>query len=184
MTRARLVLFVFFFFQAEDGIRAWSVTGVQTCALPISVTELVAPIVSPIAEAVGPVVTPVTEAVDPVTQPPIAQPVTRPGAVVVPPAGGSDVQQPPSASSTSVPAPVPPSLQAVPAAGPEAGPAVPAAGSVDVPVDRTLETVSGTRTMEPARRHQSTPAPVLGTPEYPYLFTTSYPGHLVRAADS
>src|SRR5437016_11227130 len=25
----------FFFFQAEDGIRAWSVTGVQTCALPI-----------------------------------------------------------------------------------------------------------------------------------------------------
>src|SRR5438046_6658811 len=29
------VLF-FFFFQAEDGIRDWSVTGVQTCALPIS----------------------------------------------------------------------------------------------------------------------------------------------------
>src|SRR5437016_14284700 len=25
-----------FFFQAEDGIRGWSVTGVQTCALPIS----------------------------------------------------------------------------------------------------------------------------------------------------
>src|SRR5438093_13486944 len=25
----------FFFFQAEDGIRGWSVTGVQTCALPI-----------------------------------------------------------------------------------------------------------------------------------------------------
>src|SRR5437016_10508212 len=29
---------LFFFFQAEDGIRAWSVTGVQTCALPILVT--------------------------------------------------------------------------------------------------------------------------------------------------
>src|SRR5262249_56624914 len=30
------MLFVFFFFfQAEDGIRDWSVTGVQTCALPI-----------------------------------------------------------------------------------------------------------------------------------------------------
>src|SRR5438046_8280228 len=29
-----LVIFVFFF-QAEDGIRDWSVTGVQTCALPI-----------------------------------------------------------------------------------------------------------------------------------------------------
>ena len=27
--------FGIFFFQAEDGIRAWSVTGVQTCALPI-----------------------------------------------------------------------------------------------------------------------------------------------------
>src|SRR5260370_6315622 len=28
--------FYFFFFQAEDGIRDSSVTGVQTCALPIS----------------------------------------------------------------------------------------------------------------------------------------------------
>src|SRR5258706_5864592 len=27
---------VLFFYQAEDGIRDWSVTGVQTCALPIS----------------------------------------------------------------------------------------------------------------------------------------------------
>src|SRR5262249_57827452 len=30
------VVTFFFFFQAEDGIRDWSVTGVQTCALPIS----------------------------------------------------------------------------------------------------------------------------------------------------
>src|SRR5438046_7903129 len=30
----------FFFFQAEDGIRDWSVTGVQTCALPISTAAL------------------------------------------------------------------------------------------------------------------------------------------------
>src|SRR5688500_20156558 len=29
-------LFLFFFFQAEDGIRDYKVTGVQTCALPIS----------------------------------------------------------------------------------------------------------------------------------------------------
>src|SRR5438046_10581969 len=29
------VVYFFFFFQAEDGIRDWSVTGVQTCALPI-----------------------------------------------------------------------------------------------------------------------------------------------------
>src|SRR5690606_33960969 len=33
-------LFVFFFFQAEDGIRDFHVTGVQTCALPISLDEL------------------------------------------------------------------------------------------------------------------------------------------------
>src|SRR5437867_10761063 len=32
-----LLLFFFFFFQAEDGIRDRTVTGVQTCALPISV---------------------------------------------------------------------------------------------------------------------------------------------------
>src|SRR5437773_4507986 len=31
-----LLLFFFFFFQAEDGIRDRDVTGVQTCALPIS----------------------------------------------------------------------------------------------------------------------------------------------------
>src|SRR5690554_7476867 len=30
------IFFFFFFFQAEDGIRDADVTGVQTCALPIS----------------------------------------------------------------------------------------------------------------------------------------------------
>src|SRR5256885_8237903 len=34
----RLVVF-FFFFQAEDGIRDYRVTGVQTCALPICVRQ-------------------------------------------------------------------------------------------------------------------------------------------------
>src|ERR1039457_6635557 len=29
------IVFCFFFFQAEDGIRDYKVTGVQTCALPI-----------------------------------------------------------------------------------------------------------------------------------------------------
>src|SRR2546426_1925354 len=29
------MIFFFFFFQAEDGIRDYKVTGVQTCALPI-----------------------------------------------------------------------------------------------------------------------------------------------------
>src|SRR5256885_5711328 len=36
--RSALVFCSFFFFQAEDGIRDYKVTGVQTCALPISGT--------------------------------------------------------------------------------------------------------------------------------------------------
>src|SRR2546422_4765749 len=37
VVRRYFILF-FFFFQAEDGIRDVAVTGVQTCALPISLT--------------------------------------------------------------------------------------------------------------------------------------------------
>src|SRR3989449_4561976 len=37
------LLFIFFFFQAEDGIRDVAVTGVQTCALPISTCPRRAP---------------------------------------------------------------------------------------------------------------------------------------------
>src|SRR2546430_13149228 len=33
-------IFLFFFFQAEDGIRDLTVTGVQTCALPIFITAI------------------------------------------------------------------------------------------------------------------------------------------------
>src|SRR6266511_4213445 len=36
--RATVWRWAFFFFQAEDGIRDFHVTGVQTCALPISVS--------------------------------------------------------------------------------------------------------------------------------------------------
>src|SRR5437667_3910275 len=36
MFDVKCVLLFFFFFQAEDGIRDRDVTGVQTCALPIS----------------------------------------------------------------------------------------------------------------------------------------------------
>src|SRR2546422_2678126 len=36
MTSMTVILDFFFFFQAEDGIRDVAVTGVQTCALPIS----------------------------------------------------------------------------------------------------------------------------------------------------
>src|SRR3989454_12602406 len=35
-------MFFFFFFQAEDGIRDYKVTGVQTCALPISPKQSIA----------------------------------------------------------------------------------------------------------------------------------------------
>src|SRR5947209_18978971 len=39
--------YLFFFFQAEDGIRDIGVTGVQTCALPISLPHEVAPAATP-----------------------------------------------------------------------------------------------------------------------------------------
>src|SRR5690348_17971622 len=38
-----ILLLQFFFFQAEDDIRGGRVTGVQTCALPISVTDWAPP---------------------------------------------------------------------------------------------------------------------------------------------
>src|SRR5437763_7292926 len=59
-------LFFFFFFQAEDGIRDTSVTGVQTCALPIS------------TEASGPNAPPVS------TLRPESEPRISPGAITPP----------------------------------------------------------------------------------------------------
>src|SRR2546429_4350260 len=45
---------LFFFFQAEDGIRDVAVTGVQTCALPIChVIGIVAPQLAPQTEVSG-----------------------------------------------------------------------------------------------------------------------------------
>src|SRR5256885_4568939 len=35
VVKSFLTVLLFFFFQAEDGIRDYKVTGVQTCALPI-----------------------------------------------------------------------------------------------------------------------------------------------------
>src|SRR5205823_7223364 len=40
MTKGEEDVMSFFFFQAEDGIRDKLVTGVQTCALPISVARM------------------------------------------------------------------------------------------------------------------------------------------------
>src|SRR5205809_2960192 len=44
MYRGASWLLDFFFFQAEDGIRDVAVTGVQTCALPISTLEQLSPL--------------------------------------------------------------------------------------------------------------------------------------------
>src|SRR2546427_4163070 len=51
-----MLSFFFFFFQAEDGIRDLTVTGVQTCALPICPPTIIAlmPITRPRASARGP----------------------------------------------------------------------------------------------------------------------------------
>src|SRR6266850_2649185 len=38
--KLNIKIFFFFFFQAEDGIRDYKVTGVQTCALPILAGEI------------------------------------------------------------------------------------------------------------------------------------------------
>src|SRR5690606_40534170 len=40
VTLVLTLFFFFFFFQAEDGIRDFHVTGVQTCALPISLLQI------------------------------------------------------------------------------------------------------------------------------------------------
>src|SRR2546425_4067966 len=48
------MLYTFFFFQAEDGIRDKLVTGVQTCALPIYSTGSVFVMSRPQANAKGP----------------------------------------------------------------------------------------------------------------------------------
>src|SRR5256885_1324404 len=48
------IMYFFFFFQAEDGIRDYKVTGVQTCALPISNRHMeLASVVGGIAHANG-----------------------------------------------------------------------------------------------------------------------------------
>src|SRR5256885_6325639 len=49
-------LYFFFFFQAEDGIRDYKVTGVQTCALPICSNDRVTNAYWPFADfAFGPI---------------------------------------------------------------------------------------------------------------------------------
>src|SRR5256885_4595774 len=52
------VINFFFFFQAEDGIRDYKVTGVQTCALPIS--QWTAEFVGSGVTSLHPAATPIT----------------------------------------------------------------------------------------------------------------------------
>src|SRR5690242_20764981 len=49
----RIARCLFFFFQAEDGIRDWHVTGVQTCALPIFAHQALIERAGELDEAVG-----------------------------------------------------------------------------------------------------------------------------------
>src|SRR5690606_40400238 len=48
----RIALVTAFFFQAEDGIRDFHVTGVQTCALPILAAAVAGAHVAPLADLV------------------------------------------------------------------------------------------------------------------------------------
>src|SRR2546422_5876401 len=71
--------FFFFFFQAEDGIRDVAVTGVQTCALPIS--PMLRPLVLLFAVAIAAVPAPPAAAQQPRRTPPARRrppPVTAP----------------------------------------------------------------------------------------------------------
>src|SRR3989454_1560457 len=54
MSRERSAASFLFFFQAEDGIRDYKVTGVQTCALPISFATLRAAMRQPLRKVVIP----------------------------------------------------------------------------------------------------------------------------------
>src|SRR5205807_7846840 len=59
-----------FFFQAEDGIRDYKVTGVQTCALPISTSESQPPEGGPRGEVAPEPSSPPSEPSPPGEQPP------------------------------------------------------------------------------------------------------------------
>src|SRR3712207_7530631 len=48
-----IVIAICFFFQAEDGIRDIGVTGVQTCALPISTPSREVPLIIPMVLSMG-----------------------------------------------------------------------------------------------------------------------------------
>src|SRR2546430_12686370 len=58
VSHLQLLFFFFFFFQAEDGIRDLTVTGVQTCALPIYPASALHTKNSPLGRAMHPAAAP------------------------------------------------------------------------------------------------------------------------------
>src|SRR5256884_1366781 len=78
----RLAVCFFFFFQAEDGIRDVAVTGVQTCALPISsgMTVELFPVTPRLLSSTPSTVKLLSRGRVPPTDPPI--PVTPPGCAI------------------------------------------------------------------------------------------------------
>src|SRR5699024_11759339 len=66
-------LMLFFFFQAEDGIRDRTVTGVQTCALPIS------DLLQRVRRGAGPFRIPAAQFSDPFVIQPVMEPRKLPG---------------------------------------------------------------------------------------------------------
>src|SRR6266487_4880987 len=74
------ILFSFFFFQAEDGIRDGRVTGVQTCALPISSCSAALP-----PKEGGPVL-------ENLSHPPLRIAIVAPPWLTIPPGGYGGVE--------------------------------------------------------------------------------------------
>src|SRR2546430_4940018 len=62
-----------FFFQAEDGIRDLTVTGVQTCALPISLPLQIACSAAPVPDTLPP------PSQSPLSPPSVVRPAQTPG---------------------------------------------------------------------------------------------------------
>src|SRR5256885_4453242 len=80
MTDNIVMIGIVFFFQAEDGIRDYKVTGVQTCALPISTETPVALKTLTVAPGIG--APPAMLVTVPDTPPPAARAKSIPDVVV------------------------------------------------------------------------------------------------------
>ena len=99
---------MFFFSQAEDGIRDVAVTGVQTCALPIYILSLeqeARKILSPVQETPKPIEPVAEHSIAPPTAPAL-EPVVH-TVPAVEPAPVATAAAPTEAAPTPTPAPAP-----------------------------------------------------------------------------